>query len=359
MTETKSVRSIRSAAPRALADKSLRGEALTRPEARAVLDWPEEDMLSLLAEVYRVRKAHFGRTVKLNYLVNIQSGLCPEDCSYCSQSKVSKAPIDKYRLLGPDEVAKAADRAMAAKAARLCLVASGRGPSARDIEQVTEAVRRVKETHPELEICCCLGLLQDGQAAALREAGCDAYNHNLNTSQGFYKEVCSTHSYADREATVRRAQSEGLSSCCGALFGMGESREDVIEVAYRLREMRADSIPLNFLIPIAGTPLAGREQLTPLKCLKILCLFRLLCPAAELRIAGGRELHLRSLQPLGLYAANSIFAGHYLTTEGQPADWDAEMIRDLGFEIVGETTAPAAPVADRVTLLSRDKPIRT
>jgi biotin synthase len=347
--------------PAELARKSLDGVLLSRAEAAAVLRWPEEDFPALLAAAYNVRRASFGRRVKLNYLANIQSGVCPEDCGYCSQSKVSDAPIEKYRLLPGESVLEAAERAVAAKAARLCLVASGRGPSDGDVRAVAAAVEDVKRRFPGLEVCCCLGLLKDGQAGALKEAGVDAYNHNLNTSERHYKEICGTHTHADRVDTVKRAQAEGLSSCSGALFGMGETDEDVLDVAYRLRELDADSIPVNFLIPIRGTPLAEKDELTPVHCLRILCLFRLLNPRAELRIAGGREVHLRGLQPLGLLVANSIFVGDYLTTEGQPASADVEMIRDLGFEILGET--PGGPAdrpraADRVKLVSRRKTSR-
>jgi biotin synthase len=334
-----------------LADLSLAGEPLTPAQARAVLDWPEEGLLDLVAAGHRVRRRHFGRRVKLNFLVNIQSGLCPEDCSYCSQSKVSTAPIAKYRLLSPTAIVAEAERAARTGAARLCLVASMRGPSDRDLSAVTAAVRAVKKTHPHLEVCACLGLLKDGQAEALRRAGVDAYNHNLNTSEKHYGEICSTHTFADRVDTVGRAQSAGMSACSGALFGMGETDADVVEVAFRLREMKVSSIPVNFLIPVPGTPLADRQELTPRKCLKILCLFRFLNPATELRIAGGRELHLRSLQPLGLLVANSVFIGDYLTTQGQAAAQDIAMIEDLGFEIEGDRpagTAPARRMSDEV-----------
>jgi biotin synthase len=319
------------------------------------LNWPDEDVLTLLSAAFRVRLKHFGRKVKMNFLVNIQSGLCPEDCHYCSQSKISKADIEKYRLMSPEEVSAAAEKAVALKASRLCMVASMRGPSDRDIESVAAAVREVKEKYPQLELCACLGLLKDGQAAALGEAGVDAYNHNLNTSESHYGKICSTHTYQDRVDTVEKSRCEGLSACSGALFGMGEKEDDVLDVAYRLREMGVDSIPVNFLIPIKGTPLVGREDLTPVKCLKILCLFRFLCPDKELRIAGGRELQLRSLQPLGLYAANSLFIGDYLTTEGQAPSHDVQMIRDMGFEILGEDAepAPAPALADQVTFTSR------
>jgi biotin synthase len=342
---------------RDLAEKSLAGKPLSRAEARQVLEWPDADLMTLVSEVHRVRRQHFGNRVKLNFLVNIKSGLCPEDCSYCSQSKVSRAPIDKYRLMAEGEIVRAAEQAARNKAARLCLVASGRGPSDNDVAAVARAVRQVKESHPDLEVCCCLGLLADGQASTLKTAGVHAYNHNLNTSERFYGDICQTHAFSDRVETVQKAQAEGLSSCCGALFGMGETAEDIIDVAFRLRELNVDSIPINFLIPIQGTPLAQVETLNPRACLKILCLFRLICPSAELRIAGGRELHLRSLQPLGLLIANSLFIGDYLTTAGQAPSADLEMIRDLGFEIVGEPPPEPAPsgasLADRVTILKK------
>jgi biotin synthase len=343
-----------------LAETSLAGDQLSREAALAVLEWPDEDILSLLAAAFKVRQAHFGKKVRLNYLLNIQSGICREDCHYCSQSSVSDAPVEKYKLLSPEEVEAAAERAVERKAARLCMVASMRGPSDREVSALAAAVRRVKERFPQLELCASLGILKDGQAASLGEAGVDAYNHNLNTSERHYGEICSTHGFSDRLDTVRKSIAEGLSSCSGALFGMGETREDILDVAYRLRELGVDSIPVNFLIPFKGTSMADREELTPVYCLKILCLFRFLCPDAELRMAGGRELHLRSLQPMGLYAANSIFVGDYLTSEGQAASLDLEMIRDLGFEVVGESPEdrPAhIPMAEKVHLTSRARSV--
>ena len=170
-----------------------------------------------------------------------------------------------------------------------------------------------------------------------------AYNHNLNTSEKHYDEICGTHTYQDRVDTVGRAAGAGLSPCSGALFGMGESDEDIVDLAQDLRRLSPDSVPVNFLIPIEGTPLQGRWELTPQRCLRILALFRFYFPDVEVRIAGGREVHLRSLQPLGLMIANSIFAGDYLTTEGQPASADLQMIADIGFEVegLGEGTLPS------------------
>lgn len=347
-----------SAAQRAFdwADRSLAGEELSREEAHAILAWPDEDLLTLISAAFKVRMAHFGKRVRLNYLLNIQSGICAEDCGYCSQSSVSDAPVEKFKLLTAAEVEAAAERAVANKAARLCMVASMRGPSNKDVGEVASAVRRVKERFPQLELCACLGMLKDGQAATLEEAGVDAYNHNLNTSERHYGEVCSTHGFSDRLDTVRKSREAGLSSCSGAVFGMGETREDILDVAYKLRELAVDSIPVNFLMPFKGTPMEAKEELTPVYCLKILSLMRLINPQTELRIAGGRELHLRSMQTLGLYVANSIFVGDYLTSEGQAPQMDIEMIRDMGFEIVGDMpdSVPAQPMADRVSISTRE-----
>jgi biotin synthase len=337
-----------------LAAKALGDRALTRDESLAILRAGDDETPALVAAAHAVRRRFFGNTVKINFLVNIKSGICPEDCHYCSQSKLSRAAIDKYPLLGSDEILTSARRGHQFGARRVCLVASGRGPSDGDIAHVGEAVRRVRTEFPDTEICACLGLLNAAQASALKSAGVFAYNHNLNTSEGFYGEICSTHSYADRVETVRVARDAGLSPCCGALFGMGETDDDIVDVAAALSATGVDSLPVNFLIPIEGTPLAGRWELTPWRCLRILCLMRLTSPRAELRIAGGREHHLRSLQPLALLVANSIFIGDYLTAKGQRPEDDIAMIRDLGFAVLGAAAAEddARPAGARVALKS-------
>lgn len=315
-----------------LADKALRGEAPTREEALAVLAAPDEELLSLLAASFRVRLAAFGRKVKLNMLMNAKSGVCPEDCGYCSQSIVSTAPIPKYSLLARDVLLEGAREAWRRRAGTYCIVASGRGPSAREVREVAAAVRRIKEELP-LKVCACLGLLTDEQALALREAGVDRYNHNLNTSRDRYGEITTTHSYDDRVRTIEAVKRAGISPCAGVIVGMRETDEEVAEVAFALRELDADSIPVNFLHAIPGTPLQGVHELDPRRCLRVLALFRLVCPTKEIRVSGGREVNLRSLQPLALYPANAIFVGDYLTTDGQAAEDDYRMIEDLGFEI--------------------------
>ena len=331
--------------------ESLVAAALDRREPdrgglRAVLTAPDERTLEIVAAAGRVRERYFGRRVKLNFLLNIKSGLCPEDCHYCSQARGSEAPITAYPMLGAETFCDAAERAREYGATRLCLVASGRGPTDRELDQVAAGVRSVKTADPGMEICACLGLLRDGQAEQLHDAGVFAYNHNLNTSEGYYAEICETHDFADRQDTVARAKTGGLSSCSGALFGMGETDDDILEVGFALRALAPDSVPVNFLIPIEGTPLAGRNELTPHRCLRILAVYRLLFPDVEVRIAGGREVHLRSLQPLGLWLANSIFIGDYLTTKGQAAEADLAMIADAGFVIEGSEEAGAARLGE-------------
>ena len=315
-----------------LADKALDGQALTRGEALSVLAADDDQLLALLNAAFRVRRAHFGRKVKLNMLINAKSGICPEDCGYCSQSVVSTAPIEKYQLLSPDVLVEGAREAWARKAGTYCIVASGRRPSRRELEIVADAVRTIKDELP-MKVCACLGLLTDEQALLLREAGVDRYNHNLNTSADHHGAITTTHTYDDRVTTIEAVKDAGITPCAGFIAGMGETDEQLVDVAFALRELDADSIPINFLHAIPGTPLEGTDELDPRRCLRILALMRLVCPTKEIRVAGGREKNLRSLQPLALYAANSIFVGDYLTTPGQAAEADYRMIEDLGFEI--------------------------
>jgi biotin synthase len=326
-----------------LTEKALDRQLPTRAEALAVLASDDDELMDVVAAAFKVRLRYFGRRVKLNYLVNIKSGLCPEDCSYCSQRLGSSADVLKYTWLKPDEVVASATAGVKAGAKRVCLVASGRGPNDGDITRVSTAITKLKAHNPDVEVCACLGLLSEGQAERLREAGTTAYNHNLNTAESNYGDICTTHSYAERADTVQRAKRAGLSPCSGLIAGMGESDTELLDVAFALRELDPDSVPVNFLIPFEGTPLGGQWGLTPQRCLRILAMVRFVCPDAEVRLAGGREIHLRSLQPLALHIVNSIFLGDYLTSEGQPGGRDLEMIADAGFVVEGaeERTLPA------------------
>jgi biotin synthase len=312
--------------------RSLGGAALARDEAAAVLALPDEQLPQALQAAYAVRKAHYGKRVKVCVLQNARSGLCPEDCRYCSQSSVSKATINKYRLLPVEQLLDGAQRAHEAKAKRYCMVTSGRGPTDADIRHLCEAARAITRRYP-VELCVSIGLLSEAQARALKEAGIGWVNHNLNTSERFHPEICTTHTYQDRLSTVRNVKRAGLKTCSGGIIGMGETDEDILDLGYALRELAVDSLPVNFLHPVPGTPLAAQRALTPLKCLKVLCLFRFLNPTSDIRAAGGREINLRSLQALALYPANSIFVEGYLTTPGQQPQEATRMIEALGFEV--------------------------
>ncbi|NYF98729.1 biotin synthase [Janibacter cremeus] len=201
-------------------------------------------------------------------------------------------------------------------------------------------VGAIKEEHPDVEVCACLGPLRDGQAEQLRDAGADAYNHNINTAESHHEQIVTTHTYDDRVRTVAKAQGAGLSACSGLIAGLGESDEQLVEALVALREMGSESIPVNFLIPFDGTPKQQTWELSPLRCLKILATARVLAPSTEIRIAAGREMHLRSLQAQALHVANSIFLGDYLTAEGQAAQDDLDLLADNGFVILG-AGAPA------------------
>lgn len=322
-----------------LADKAIRGEPLSREECRGVLGSPDAGILDLLAAAYRVRNTFCGNKVHIHVLMNAKSGLCPEDCGYCSQSRASAAAIERYPLVTEEKLLEGARKAKAARAKRFCIVTSGRGPTRHEVEFLAGAVRRIVD-EVGIKVCACVGLLTEGKARMLKEAGVDQLNHNLNTSERFYPRIATTHTYQDRVQTLKAARAAGLSLCTGAIFGMGETDDDVIDVLYALREIEPQSIPINFLHPIEGTPLEGVHHLTPYRCLRLLCLARFLNPKQEIRVAGGRELHLRSLQPLALYPANSIFTEGYLTTRGETTSESWRMIEDLGFEIEAGAHGP-------------------
>ena len=329
------------------ADSVLSGRPLSFEEGRELLQTPDEHLPGLLAATYAIRHARWGNEVQLYYLRNAKSGLCPEDCGYCSQSKISTADIPKYRMNDAETLLASARQAASTKARTFCIVASGRGPSDREVDHLVDVVQQIKSELP-LNICCCLGLLRPDQAERLAAAGVDRVNHNLNTSRRYYAEICTTHTYEDRLQTLQAVRNAGMELCSGGIVGMGEQLDDIVEMAVTLRSLEVESIPVNFLHPIDGTPLGETSHLTPRDCLRVLCLFRFANPTAEIRIAGGRELHLRWLQPQGLYAANSMFVSDYLTTKGQRPEDDYRIIEDLGFTVTdfGPETAKGIAAAE-------------
>ncbi|HTW89947.1 MAG TPA: biotin synthase BioB [Candidatus Binataceae bacterium] len=317
-----------------MAAEVLEGAELPRPAARAIVDCPDHRLPDLLAATLKVRSAAFGKRVKICVLRNAQSGICPEDCHYCSQSRLSKADIPVYKLQSVAELVAGAREAAETGAQRYCMVCSMRGPAARDIEHLGEACERIRSELPSLEICLSLGLMGRAEAETLKEAGAGWINHNLNTSRRFYPRICTTHRWDDRVATIENVRAAGLSTCSGGIIGMGEDDDDLLDLAYATRRLAIDSVPINFLHPIKGTPLADLRRLSPERCLKAACLFRLLNPKSEVRAAGGRELNLGARQPELFNAVNSIFVNGYLTTPGWGYASTREMIERAGFEVV-------------------------
>ncbi|WP_394856303.1 biotin synthase BioB [Staphylococcus borealis] len=317
-----------------LADRILNQELLSKDEALALFEDETIDTFELLNEAYIIRKHFFGKKVKLNMILNAKSGICSEDCGYCGQS-VKMKDKQRYALVEPEKIKAGAQVATDNHIGTYCIVMSGRGPTNREVDHICETVHDIKALHPQLKICACLGLTNEAQAEKLKEAGVDRYNHNLNTSERYHSEVVTTHTYKDRVRTVEIMKANHISPCSGVICGMGETNEDIIDMAFALKDIDADSIPINFLHPIKGTKFGGLDLLSPMKCLRIIAMFRLINPSKEIRIAGGREVNLRSLQAIALKAANSIFVGDYLITGGQPNELDYQMIEDLGFEIDG------------------------
>lgn len=315
-----------------LARGVLAGRACTRDEALAVVRSSDDDLLAVMHAAFEIRRRYFGRDVHLHVIENAKSGQCTEDCAYCSQSAVATTEIPEYPLETPSSIIEGARRAKTCGAVRYCIVASGRGPAEKELDRICEAVSGIK-AGTDIQICTSLGLLTEAQAVRLKAAGVDRYNHNLEAARGHYGSICTAHTYEDRVTTIRRVKAAGMEVCCGGLIGMGETEEDRVDLALALRELKVDSIPVNFLDPRPGTPLEGRARLAPAECLRVLAMFRFVCPDREIRVAGGREACIRSLQPLALYAANSMFTEGYLTTPGQGWERDRALLEDAGFRV--------------------------
>ncbi len=315
------------------ADQALAGETLTRDAARECLQTPPDDIDELLNEVFRVRQEAWGKRVKICVLNNIRSGLCPEDCSYCSQSNVSTADISVYPLKTMEAIYEGARQAHeGARAKRYCIVASGRGPTDKEIDYLAGCIQKIKADFP-LEICCSLGLMDEDKARRLKDAGAGWVNHNLNSSERFYPNICTTHTYQDRVNTIQAVKEAGMHTCSGGIIGMGETEDDVLDLAFAIRDLDIDSIPVNFLHPIRGTPLSDRPRTRMENGLRTLSLFRLLNPKKDIRAAGGREFNFGGDSWRVFYPANSIFVEGYLTTGGQTAADAHRMIESMGFEI--------------------------
>jgi biotin synthase len=320
-----------------LAARSLGGECFDDDLCSRILHSPEIELLPLVHSAFEVRKKFWGRDVMIHIIGNAQNGHCPEDCGYCPQARTSEAGIEEYPLKSEDEILKEAEHAHKSGAYRYCIVSAGRGPSEKRVELLSNLIRKIKERHP-IRICLSAGLCNEEGLRKLKDAGLDRLNHNLNTSEEFYPSICTTHTFQDRMNTLKAAQRAGVEICSGMIVGMGETHSDVIRVAKNLRALESPSIPVNFLVPIEGNRVAEPKGLSPEYALRVLCLFRFLNPKAEIRAAAGREGHLRSLEALCLYPANSIFLDGYLNTRCGARARVLQMIRDAGFTVSAEQT---------------------
>ena len=323
-----------------LTTTSLQDELLSDVCCEKILTASEVDLLPLLDAAYQVRKTYFQNEVQLHILNNAQNGYCPEDCHYCAQASSATTDIEAFSLKPDDEILAEAERAYESGAYRYCIVMSGRGPSPKRVAHLAELIRTLKARYP-IEVCLSAGLIDFDAARILKDAGLDRLNHNLNTSEDHYPNICSTHSYQDRMETLQAAQRVGLACCSGVIVGMGEGIDDLIQVAKALRHLEVASLPVNFFLPISGTQLSESitaqrsvpTTLTPDYCLRVLCLYRFLNPRAEIRIAAGREHHLRSMEVMALYPANSMFVEGYLNATGTETSRTLQMIEDAGFTI--------------------------
>jgi len=315
-----------------LEQRIIAGGEVKLPEVLKVLEFGPSETLELLAVANRIRQHFQGDKADLCSIINVKSGKCSEDCAFCAQSAHHGVETQAYELLDKDSVLDRAKLMEKAGAHRFALVSSGRGvKGGKELERIIDIITALKK-ETSLSLCASLGLLTLDAAARLREAGLDRYHHNIETAESFFPQICSTHTYRERIATIEIAQKAGLSICSGVLIGLGENREQRMEMAYAIKELAVDSIPFNILNPIKGTPLGESAFLDPWEILKTLAAFRLIMPKTNLRLCGGREVNLGDLQVLGMLAGtNGLMIGNYLTTSGrEPAD-DLKLLKDLGF----------------------------
>lgn len=304
---------------------------ITREEALDILNLPDEELDTLISYAEKLRRKYKGNKVGIHLLTNARSGNCSQDCAYCAQSCRSSADIDKYRWVSDEKLYKDNDFVNEHHFARHCIGLSGMKFNDSEIEELAGKIRRMKQTGTHL--CCSIGFLTEKQAIMLKEAGLDRINHNLNSSRSFYKNICSTHTYDQRVDNIHMLQKLGFEICSGGIIGLGESKEDVVDMLFELKEINPEAVPINFLLPIKGTPLENKDTsgLTTQYGLKVLSLARLLIPRSDIRCAAGREVYFKGEEKRLLSIVNSIFASGYLTENGQGVKDTIKTIEDAGF----------------------------
>ena len=304
---------------------------LSREDALAILNTPDESLEELVSFAETFRRKYKGNHVSIHILTNARSGNCSQDCAYCAQSCRSKADIDKYKWVADEKLYEDNDFVNEHHLSRHCIGLSGMKFTDAEIEVLAEKIRKMKADGTHL--CCSIGFLTEHQAKVLKDAGLDRINHNLNSSRNYYPNICSTHTFDQRVANIRMLQGLGYEICSGGIIGMGESREDVVDMLMELREIQPEALPINFLLPIPGTPLehADMSVLSTAYCMKVLCLTRLLVPQADIRCAAGREVYFKGEEKMLLRVVDSIFASGYLTAGGQGIKDTIQTIEDAGF----------------------------
>lgn len=317
-----------------IAKKALANKSITPKEADKLIATRNEDLLFLLGYANLIRKKFRGNKVDLCAITSAKSGACPEDCAFCSQSVFYKTNIKTHPLISSQEMFKRAQAAAKTNTRRFCIVVSGRGTTSdKDFSEILKAVVKIKKKL-NLLIDASLGLLSLDKAKALRESGVSRYNHNIETAESFFSSICSTHKFSDRLKTIDNVKKAGLELCCGGIFGLGEKAAHRLEFLLFLKQLNPDCIPLNFLNPVPETPLVGEKALLPLEILKIIAVSRFILPNKEIKICGGREKNLRSLQSMIFFAgADAMISGNYLTTRGAPPEEDLQMIKDLELNV--------------------------
>ncbi len=317
--------------PAALGSADAADPQLSREDALAILNTPDESLEELVSYAETYRRKYKGNHVSIHILTNARSGNCSQDCAYCAQSCRSKADIDKYKWVADEKLYEDNDFVKEHHLSRHCIGLSGMKFTDQEIEVLAEKIRKMKADGTHL--CCSIGFLTEHQAKVLKEAGLDRINHNLNSSRSYYSNICSTHTFDQRVANIRMLQRLGFEICSGGIIGMGESKEDVVDMLMELREIQPEALPINFLLPIPGTPLehADMSGLSTAYCMKVLCLARLLVPKTDIRCAAGREVYFKGEEKMLLRVVDSIFASGYLTAGGQGIKDTIKTIEDAGF----------------------------
>ena len=310
--------------------KVLAGCSISFEEAEKLLG--TSDIVTLADCANIITRTFNGDRVDVETLVNAKSGRCPEDCSFCAQSSFYDTSIKKYPLLSKSELLERAKGAKEAGASSFCLVCAYREPPEKDFQHICEAIKEIR-SNVEIEVNVSLGFMKSSRAKELKKLGVKRYNHNLEAAESYFAKICSTHEYSDRVNNAKIVKEEGLQLCSGGIIGMGESVTQRIELAFSLASLNPDEVPINILIGREGTPLAGIETIHPLEAIKTIAVWRFIMPKTILKIAGGREVHLKDNDKLALKAgANGIITGGYLTTGGNQANRDIAMIREIGLK---------------------------